>query len=329
LIKLFRWVNPFSYFTLLLYTCFIHLSLFFSIPQIHFDTNSFLGLWLLKNWVPISIFIPFLTIANTYFIAIFFLRIILRYRLYYKISLLPAYIFITLSGIHPELFFPTPVSISLYFMIFILNNLFRLKDLENATQQAFFISVLTGIGFLFYSPFLLFMLLFLFSIPILKNPLWQEIVILPLGFLTPVYLIGLGFYLNNDLSGFYRLLIEAVPVFGSDIPGLNLFSLSIIIYAAILIFISYLSMLSISEYATLEQKRMRRVLLIYFLINLFIIFFTSTEHFPALSYLSIPSTILLSNLYIHNKYIRMKEFLFYVLLLSILSTQWYGLITAT
>ena len=323
-LKLFKRNTPFDYPVLLFYTFIVHGILFFK-PGIQFirQHSIFNSIFDFYVWDHFSFnTIITLSVFSIFILSLFFNRLINVYGFFQVQTLLPAYLFVTLSGIFPESAIISPALICFAAVLWIMFELFKLFDLETVVQKLFYISFFIGILNLIYYPFGYYIFFILISVPIIKTPKLRELLIIPIGYLSAFYLPGLYFYGNGHLDQFIQIIISNfyLPEFQFSFkPQASLFS---VFYLIILITISYINFKWQASNILVRFIRYYNVLFLFFIVTLFIVLFIPANRLFSGYYFILPVSVYLSNFFYDDKRRRLKEVLFIILLIAIAFSQY-------
>ena len=152
-----------------------------------------------------SHFIHSLLWAMVVFItAIWLSKISEKYRLFEKKSLMPAFIFILISGTFSNFHQYNPVIFSAIFLLLLVNILYSTYRKEFIFPKAFDAGFAVGMASLFYFPTIIFLGLIWIGFFILRAFNWREWVIPVLGCFVPYFFAFTYFYWMDDLPGLFK-----------------------------------------------------------------------------------------------------------------------------
>ncbi|MEZ5105544.1 MAG: DUF6427 family protein [Draconibacterium sp.] len=244
-----------------------------------------------------------------------------RYLLIRTRTKLPATIFVIIIGGFTEIHTLHPVYFAAVFLLLAIHSFFSVFNNPSTYPGIFNSGLILGIGALFYFNLLIVVPAFLIGIFILiREARWREFVILLLGLLVPfIFAISFAFYTNNLLEFFYtieRNIMTPVNHFRSNFVLQG--------FLGLLIIFTVLSSIKIlQEYDTRKVSTRK-----YYSIFLFIFVFTIAGFIlvPAISQemlvlSAVPVTFLMSNFFVSINSRFWGEFLFTLLLLSVIFMQ--------
>jgi hypothetical protein len=229
-------------------------------------------------------------------------------------SNLPAFIFaLIISGL-TSLHTLHPVYFGALFMLLSIYRLFSIFGEKKAYSAIFDVGFLWGIGSLFY-----FNLIFIFpallgSIVILgRETRWREFIILLLGLATPfIFTFSYGFLTDKTL-----LILKT---FESNIitPVEHIFSnTALIIYLSAIVFFVLIGTINIFHQFDTKKISSRKyfsVMFGLFILSVLVIIFVPATSHEMLVITAIPTTYLISNLFVFMKSRFWSELLFFLLL---------------
>ncbi len=128
-----------------------------------------------------------------------------RYKLSGELNLLPGASFILLASFIPETYFFSPALIALGFFLLAYHEILGCYKQFQPATQIFNIGFFISIAFLFYSSFWLFIPFALVALGIVRNFKFQEVMMLIVGFITPLLLVGIFCFWNDCLEDFISI----------------------------------------------------------------------------------------------------------------------------
>lgn len=213
-----------------------------------------------KSIVPLQI-LALLLVAYQFSL---FNSIMYKNKAFNENSYIPAFIYALLMQIFFDFFTLSPALISLTFILLVLDNIYlRIENkLDDFTilKTGFFM----GLAVLFYLPTILFFIATLLSFALLTSLIFRRYILFAYGFLLPVTIVGIYYFLNDGLMVLVNNWIVHTFFFSKD-SIINTFSLLIIISIPTLLFIlSIYRTFSFSRF-TNYQVRVQQVMFIMFL----------------------------------------------------------------
>ena len=286
--------SPFHLPLLLVYTFAINFSIFigdFSYPVWEY---SFLFNILEIEKISLSNnLVALISLLLTFIQAVLINSIIVKYQLIEQRNLLGAYIYVTITALFPYIILPSPAFFSLFFVLAVVHNMLGLFDVKNAAQKLFFSAFFLTLGGLLYSPVFLFFILLLLSSFLLKSPKLEEIIIIPMGFFTPVFLLFFCFYFfdNLDVLIYCTNLIPQLEFLFNLNNVLHIISMS---YLLVILIIGYFNYHFVFSNKTVKLARYHQMFFVYFMLMIAALIFTSLDKFSFISFFLIPLTLFLT-----------------------------------
>ncbi|MBC7653244.1 MAG: beta-carotene 15,15'-monooxygenase [Oligoflexus sp.] len=137
--------------------------------------------------------------------ALIFNKIINDYNILGKASFLPALLFIVCASVLSPFLILSPPLIANFLILFILNKVLREHKSLDSISTMFDLGLIVAIGTIIYFPFVLFLLVLWIALILFKPFNWREWVSVITGYLTIVFLLGVFYYWNDKLLGFYEI----------------------------------------------------------------------------------------------------------------------------
>ncbi len=246
--------------------------------------------------------------------------IILSIFSFYKIKdfgFLPAWLFVLIMHLHPNLVFLSPQLLSLTFILLSFRKLLFYTENKTEIRALFEIGLFLGVATMFWSPSILFLF---FILNFLHNnfnlSLKRLITILFACFIPILYAIA------------YLFISQEQEISQEVFKNLvfNTFDLNVTISNALLSFLVYVFLVIFSLFSTQDfaSKQLRKVrefvhLLYMFLLNVFLVYlFQKENNINILVFLFFPTSIFLSIFFNRIKPKVLSEFIHLILLLTII-----------
>ena len=155
-------------------------------------------------------------------------------------SLLPGFLYVLLMSFLPELQTLHPVLIANFFLIILLNIIYKLFGQKVPLKQLYNLGLILGIASFFYFPIYIFIFYILIALFVLRTLSGRELVIPFVGLITPYFFLVVWYYVFEQLD----LVFNAYLDFFKNISIIKLeFDVVCIIISAIIIILFILSML--------------------------------------------------------------------------------------
>ena len=182
-------------------------------------------------------------------------------------SLIPAMVFILVSGLFPSLQTLHQAAVPGFFIIIVLHHVFDILTEEEPYPIVFNAGFYIGISSLFYFPSIVFVLFVWLTFIVYRLYSWRDWVILVFGFLTPYVLLWTYFFWTDELAAAFSAYGQyfkpkAMYDFGSALTLLNYFSLGLVVLLFIRGF--FLQVVTMQENVISIRKRFWAVILFFF-----------------------------------------------------------------
>jgi len=140
--------------------------------------------------------------------AILFTNIVNNNRSFIERNYLPGLLYILMMSLSFDSNKLSPALLATTFLLFAINSLFKHIDNGNTSSERIFeIGLFLGLGTLFYHPFPVFLFWALLSLIMFTPVKFNKILLLLLGFMLPILVMILFFYLAGSLEQFYEMWV--------------------------------------------------------------------------------------------------------------------------
>lgn len=244
-----------------------------------------------------------------------------NHKLINKASLLPGLLFIIFSSYHPSTLFINSALISSLFVILTIEGLFSIYGEEQKYAKVFNIGFYASIAGLLYKPALLLIVFIFISLVVFKIFNFRVWVIYITGFIIPL-LFSFTYYFYTEQ--FIIKINDYIHIYSLKSFVLKGFNLYFKLFAIPVIFIFFLSIISIFGRNRDKQLKVRRIYLALFwlvLVLLSQLFYNSLITEAYLCLIFIPLSIVCSNYLIFLRKNIHSEILLYTLIIAILSIK--------
>lgn len=210
-----------------------------------------------------------------------------------KITMLGMFFFVLLVTSMDSYLFMNPFLWASFFLMLMLNELFKLPKGERPIPIVFNASFYLGMASLFYYPTFLLLIVIWVSLMIFRVSSWREYVIALIGSLLPLFFAFTWYYFNDTQDSFFSTIKSA---FQFDFRIMHKSVMEIVI-AVLLLGIILPSILKLAG-GIMEKSivlRQKLTVTIWLFVVSFIIIFFFEKHPSNGLLLSIPTTIILTN----------------------------------
>lgn len=260
-----------------------------------------------------------LAIVFTFGQAIYVNAVVNRHKLLGKNTFIPAYLYVSLSSLHPSFGMFSEVLIANWFVIAGIDLLLTMHQTNNPRQIIFNTGFSLSLAAMIHPPSLLFMPAMFMTLSLMRQFNLAEWMVALLGYLTPLYFSAGCLYLFGDLSDF-----ASWASFGISLPsGLDDPALIIGTVAGVLILL-VLGLYTIQGQIVKVGVFVRRgwsVLTIALFSATFVAVFTRVSVDNAWLITIVPLSIIIAPAINNEKTKRFSNFVFYFSLALVLYAQ--------
>lgn len=211
-----------------------------------------------------------------------------------KNTMLGLFFFILLISSNPSYILMNKLLLATFFIILMLNALFKLPKSEIIIPGVFNASLFLGLASLFYYPLILLTGFLIVTLFIYQISSWREYVVIFIGVSLPVFFAYVWYFFTNNTDVYYSKYLEA---FNFDFRIIDVSIMDIVIAILLLgIIISSIFKLagSLMEKSIVLRQRLTLVIWLFAFICVIILLFEKQDSIGIL--LAAPSSIILANI---------------------------------
>ncbi len=130
-------------------------------------------------------------------------NIITENKIVPKNSLLPGFLYVILMSFSPELLTLHPVLIANFFLILILNLVFKIYGQKKPFTLLYKLGLILGVASFFYFPVYLFLIFIFWFLFFLRSLSWRELMIPVVGLITPYIFLVVWYFCFDQLEFVY------------------------------------------------------------------------------------------------------------------------------
>jgi len=241
-----------------------------------------------------------------------------------KRTLLPALIYILLSGLFPQYQLLNPAIFGALFLMLAVRRIMNTYRVQGTAYSFFDAGIFIGIGSLFYANIIWFGPLVIIGMSLLRTGIIKEIVISVIGLITPYVLtFGIYYLLGYDLKDLWSLIEYNL----FEKPDSYVFTLITIVALAIIglvILISLFHLLMLLNTKKIKSRKTFYLLIWLFLIAILIYIILPSVSVEIIWIIGIPVSYFLAHYFVFVRKKLVSEIFFNVLFIIILGIQiWY------
>ncbi len=128
-----------------------------------------------------------------------------QFKLSGELTLVPGICYILLASAIPESFYFSPLLIAIFFLLLAIHQMFECYKQYSPAVHIFNIGFWLSISYLFYSSIIIYILFAILALVIIRNFKAKELLMLLIGFLTPLALVAVYSFWRDELGVFYEI----------------------------------------------------------------------------------------------------------------------------
>ncbi len=304
MLKIFKSNQPFVNVIVVLVTIALGLPIFFTEPTAVdvnlFRFSEFFNSINKTTWLRYILWCIF-TIGIGYYLN----YIVNQYKLVNNNTHVPFIIYVVLQTLFPAALIFSPTQIIMVFILFILHQSNELYNTRKETLKTFNLGFFMGLAAILYLPIGFLMLLVWFIMRYYKPPYWKEYVVSLMGIFVPfVYLLAY-YFIFNEFSIDKIFFIETATEISAPInESWSLNQLLFFIVMGLVFLYALWHFVIATQKSVVRVRKYRSVILLLILgivLQHFIFLKNATINADFFALLSIPLSIIISNLLIEIK----------------------------
>ena len=189
----------------LIYLIILRLPIFIFPQKWEPITCGIFSKWLYQLMGYDSLSIHILTTFIIVFTAIIINQLAIQHKLGREINLLPGLFYCTVVCLVPNFLVPVCLHFANLFLILAIAEIFSTYRRNNCEPTIFNIGLLLSLSSLFYFSYSIFIFLGIIGLNSMRALKFKEILIMFLGFLTPLTLLGTGMFWFNQLNHLFDI----------------------------------------------------------------------------------------------------------------------------
>ena len=326
MLSLFRQNNIFAAAALFLFTIVIRLSPFFSPIHVDLNINAPLAQFIFNRVQNFDSYYFFSIIAASLlvFIQAWLINYITsEHGILYNDSFLPGLIFVTLNSLYPDQMLLTPQLLANTFIILLFQRLCRLYESEKPLYIVLDSGLYLGLASMFNYDLLVYLPFILISVIVMTSFNLRYLAVAVLGILIPIYFTAIIFFLRDN---FNELLLMLEKSFNRQyVPNLKI-NFSQVFPWLILAPIVLFSTINMQLKYFKNRVKTRRILLdigLMFLFSLLVVSIEDRNFIFAVTYLSVPLSIVVAYYFLSPKHLILKEIFYLLLVASAIYYQYF------
>lgn len=266
----------------------------------------------------------FIALLITYFQALYFTFTCNTRQTFLEKNYAPGLIYVLLMSISFDLSKLSPVLLSTTFLLFAFNKLIKqMERREGVSDEVFEVGLYIGIAALFHQPSMIYIFWGISSLVFFTNANLRQHFLALLGFILPLFLTGLYFYLYDSLDEFkYNWFNGIFKIKQYSIEDFKSAFIAIAVPSALAIF-GFLRQSQASRYNSYQQ-RTQQIMLIWGIAGILALFL-SPNVAPMQFIILVPCfAFFITGFFLHLRGAFLPELLFTILFIFIVFLQYQG-----
>lgn len=225
--------------------------------------------------------------------SLFFNLILTKNDFISKTSLIGSFIFFTLMSHHSGFQYFNPALLSHFFILFCVYFLLNMYGKEGILRDSFRLGFYIGLATLFFLPSIFFIALILTTLLIFRVSYWREWIIPIFSFFTPYIFLFTYYFASDKLYLFESYFQNFFQEISFSWPYKDTLSIIISISFALIILISFLSILRRKSEKSVYVRKKTTIFINFLLISI-ISLLISTESMTSFSTFIIPIALVVA-----------------------------------
>lgn len=230
-------------------------------------------------------------------------------------SFLPGLVFILLNSLYPAQMFLSPQLMANLFIILMFQRLCYLYEAEKPLYFVLDGGLYLGMAILFNYDTLVYLPFILISVVLMTYFNIRYLLVSIFGILLPLYLLGVAFFLFDNLNELQLIINNSLE--RTYINDLKIDWIKIIPWLTVtgIVLISGVSLQSNYFKNKVKTRRILFTVALFILVSFVIVVIEDHNVVYALSYLTVPTSIIMANYFLSKKLFYLKEILFVSLII--------------
>jgi len=278
---------------------------------------------LVYGWTGVQGWIPDLVALVLVLLQALLLNVLsARFRISREVTMFPGVFYILLMSTLPDFLHLSPILMGNTFLILALSNLFKSYKKSSTADSIFNVGFWIGVAGLFYFSNFVFLLLAIIGLATMRNLRFNELLMVLVGGIVPLFLGGALAYAFGDWGSFYQttflehrgfLSFEKITHWRSYVP---------LVLFGILTILSFLSFSIYSQKQSIQAQKSIQVLYYFIIIAALTIFIQRGIRLEQLLLLAIPLSLMLPLNFLNFKKKEIGSGLHLVWLIGVLFLQY-------
>lgn len=272
----------------------------------------------LKNWPHIVLFLLYILIILSQ--AIRLNALLHDVRMFSKSTYFVAFSYILFTSLLAPWSKISAALIINFFIIWILTKVFRLYNNNKPKTILFNIGLISSISVLLYKPSVIIILIIFVSLLTIRPFKINELFVLIIGILTPIYFLTIALYFFNSIY----TLSEYLPAWQFQLPNIQLTNVFYfnIGWVVLLLIIGFYYWQQNNLRMLIQARKNWAVLFLFQILSILTVLFSNHAQLTTLLLSAIPVSCFIANGFIYAKGNLVPTVLFFLVALTIILINW-------
>ncbi len=326
MLNLFRNNNILSFVFVIVFAVLIRLLPFLVNVPIDLNINAPLAQFTF-NWITsFDDYYYFSAVSASFFVlleAYLVTHIVTKHSILNKDSFLPGLFFVLLNSLYPQQLFLSPQLIGNLFVILMYQRLCNLYESEKPLYIVLDSGLYLGLAVLFNYDTLVYLPFILISVVLMTYFNIRFLLASIFGILLPVYLLGVMFFLNDNLNDLIIIVNKSLARTYLNQININWIKLLPWLLISIIVLVSGISLQANYFKNKVKTRRILFTIALFIAVSILLVLIEDQNIIFAICYLSVPVSIVMANYFVSTRLAILKETFFVLLIASAIIYQYF------
>ncbi len=272
------------------------------------------------TWLLNPTFTVFITSLIIFIQSLLFNQIISKYNLFNKTTFLPALMFVLLCSYSPTFLAFTPLLFCNFLILWLLDKILSMYKSINTMRTTFDMGLIIALGTMLYFPFWPTIFIAWVSLSLFKSFAWREWICVLFGFIAPFIILGTYYYVNHSMEMFFQIWLPFK--FKSEIKlNFSAQQYFTLIPIALVLLVSLNTAREKYFKHVIQVRKSQQILVFLLILFMFSYLLIPNIGIGHLLLLAAPLSVFLTLFFVTSKKRWFYEFMFVLLLASVLYFQ--------
>jgi hypothetical protein len=262
----------------------------------------------------------FLAAVIVFIQAVLLNYLVNHFNLLGKPTLLPAVMFVTISGLFTPFLVLSPPLLCNFFIIWMLFKLLNFYKTKDAIPSAYDMGMIVGIGSIIYMPFTYLFLVCWAGLIIFRPLHWREFLAGIVGYITIFFFLAVFYYLNDHLDKFSEIWEPLTTSFTKK-PGVHYYSYLELIPVCLILILCFFKIQQNFFRSYVQTRKSFQLIFILLIITIVSVYVKEAYQLYHFTLCAVPGAILFAYYFLYAKQRWFYESLYFILITSIIYFQ--------